>query len=187
MSNGIAIAALLGLDGAASAQASGAENENEGAAASTAMVSAAEAIAAAEKATGGRAVKLDIESENGAYLYEIRTATQDKVKNAFVDPATGKIVPTEDKGLIASVFEGEDWGALAKLQGFKTTLATAVATVEQQAGGKTLEAEYGDEDDKPISEAKVVKDSVTPRVEIDAASGKVTKVSGATHEKIGSK
>ena len=177
MINGMAIAAVLGLGGVALATKADAEKAHEHATALSAKVSAVNAIAAAEHATGGGAVKLDIEDNNGTFLFEIRTVTQDRIADAFIDPATGKVVRAKDEGLIARVFEREDREAVAKLHGFPTTLATAVATAEQQTGGKTFEAAYGDEDDKAVFEVKIAKDGATQKVEIDAASGKVTKVS----------
>lgn len=181
--NGMAIAAALVLTGGAVLPANADAKKCEPACCcQSSKVSAAEAVTTAEQETGGRAVKLGIEDQNGTYLYEIQTATPDKVADAFIDPATGKVVRIEDKDLIARVFEREDRGAVAKLQDFPTTLATAITVAEKQTGGKTVEAEYGDEDDKAVFEIKVVRDSATQKVEIDAASGKVTKVSAAKHD-----
>lgn len=179
---GVAIAAVLGLGWTTSAAKAAEEKASEYTVAVTAKVTAAEAIAIAERATGGHAVKLDIDDENGTPLYEITTATQDKVASAFIDPTTGTVVRAADKGLIARVFEREDRDAMKQLQSLPTSLATAVTTAEQQTGGRAYQAEYEDEDDTNVFEIKVVKDGATRKVEIDAATGKVAKVAAEKHD-----
>ena len=73
-----------------------------------AKVSPGQAIATAEQQTGGRAVKLDVEEEKGVHLYEIKTISEDKVLNVFVDTATGKVVRTEEEGMISGMLDHED-------------------------------------------------------------------------------
>lgn len=175
----IAVIFAIVTTGAAFASSSDKEKAGEVAAALSAKIPAVQAIAVAEQQTGGRALKIDVENEKGTYLYEIKTASRDKVAAVFVDPATGKVVRVEDEGLISRVFEREDRDAVAKLKGLQTTLGTAITLAEQRTDGKAIEAEYGDEDDRAVFEVEVAKDDALHKVEIDAASGEVTKVSPA--------
>ena len=147
--------------------------------AQAAKVSPAQAIATAEQQTGGRAVKINVESKNGTHLYEIKTISGEKPAAVFVDSATGKVVSTEDEGLIARIFDEEDRTELAKLASSPTTLAAAIGTAEQQAGGKAVEAGHENENGQMLFEVEVATDKTVHQVKIDAATGKVVKVANA--------
>ncbi len=175
----IAAMFILGASGAAFAAAGENENGQEIAAVLGAKTSAAQAIAAAEKQTGGRAMKIDIEKEKGAYLYGIKTVSKDKVAEVFVDPASGQVVRTGDEGLIAKIFDREDQNEFTKLTASPTTLTTAIATAEQHTGGKAIEASFDNEEGAMLFEVEVVKDNAMHKVMIDSANGKVLKVATA--------
>jgi Peptidase propeptide and YPEB domain len=92
----------VGTSGVAFAAMNGkGEDAGEIQAALSAKVTAGQAIAAAEKNTGGRALEVGLEDENGGVLYEVKTITQDKVV-AFIDPATGQVIRTKEEGLISA-------------------------------------------------------------------------------------
>jgi len=173
---------VLGATGAAFASSEDHEGGREIAAALDAKTSVVEAIAAAERQTGGRAMKIDIEKDNGAYLYEVKTVSKDKITRIFVDPASGKVVRSDDEGLIDRVFDSEDQDELAKLTGSTTTLAAAIATAEQHTGGKAIEARVDDDDDTMLFKVKVAKDNALQKVMVDIATGKVVKVKTDEHE-----
>ncbi|MEQ8693971.1 MAG: PepSY domain-containing protein [Gammaproteobacteria bacterium] len=169
----------LGVTGGAFAASGGSDNTQEIAAALGAKTSITQAIAAAEQQTGGRALKIGLEMEKGSYLYEITTASKDKIAEVSVDPTSGKVVRTDDKGLIARFFDSEDRGKLSELTASPTTLAAAIAAAEQHTGGKAIEASFDDEDGSVQFEIEVAKDGLVHKVQIDSASGKVLKVAAA--------
>jgi hypothetical protein len=106
----------VGTSGVAFAATNGkGEDASEIQAALSAEVTAGQAIAAAEKNTGGRALEVGLEDENGGVLYEVKTITQDKVVEAFIDPATGQVIRTKEEGLVARMFDQEDKAELARL------------------------------------------------------------------------
>lgn len=177
----IAVAAVVSLGAAGAAYAGNGEKENTGelAVVLAAKTSIAQAIAKAEQQTGGHAMKIGLEKEKGAYVYEIKTISNGKVTQAFVDPASGQVIRTEDEGLIAKAFEREDKVEFAKLAASPTTLAAAIATAEQRAGGKAIEAGFGNEDGVPSFEVEVAKDNAVHKVMIDSATGKVLTVTAA--------
>lgn len=166
----------LGTGGAAFASSGDHEDGREIAAVLAAKTTVAEAIAAAEQHSGGRAMKIDIEKDNGAYLYEIKTVSKDKITEVLVDPASGKVVRTDDEGLIARIFDSEDQDELAKLAASPTTLAAVIATAEQHTGGKAIEARVDDDDDTMLFKVEVAKDNALQKVMVDIATGKVVKV-----------
>jgi uncharacterized membrane protein YkoI len=170
----------VGTSGVAFAATNGkGEDASEIQAALSAEVTAGQAIAAAEKNTGGRALEVGLEDENGGVLYEVKTITQDKVVEAFIDPATGQVIRTKEEGLVARMFDQEDKAELARLAQSPTDLAAAIAAAEQETGGKALEAAHEDENGHAIFEVEVVKDNVVQQVKVDGATGKVMKVSAA--------
>lgn len=179
----IAIASAIALASAGAALASnekeGHENASEIAAVLAATISPAQAIAAAEQASGGRAMKVDLRRDKGRDVYAVKTVVQDKIVKVFVDPATGQVVKTEDDGLIARVFDREDRDEATKLVASPVTLAAAIATAEQQTGGKSIEAAFENENGAAQFEIEVVKDNTVHTVKIDATNGQVLKVAAA--------
>lgn len=172
--------ALFALGATGSAFASSGEHEHgrEAAAILAAKTSIAQAIAVAEQKTGGRAMKVEAEHEKGAYLYAVKTVSAEKVTEVFVDPASGSVVRTDDEGWIARLLDQEDQREFAKLSSTTTTLATAIATAEQNTGGKAIEAGLDDEDGAMAYEIEIDKDGTRQRVLIDSTSGTLLKVSG---------
>ncbi len=177
------MAAVIALGASGAAFAASGENESgqEIAAVLGAKTSVTQAIAAAEKQTGGRAMKIDVQKEEGAYLYEVKTVSKDKVAEVFVDPASGQVVRTDDEGLIAKLFDREDQGEFSKLAASSTTLGAAIATAEQHTGGKAIEASFDNEDGAMLFEVEVAKDNAIHKVMIDSANGSVLKVTTAEH------
>ena len=55
-------------------------------------VSLTEAIAIAEKETGGRATRAGADEEEGTVLIKVSIAQSSKREKVFIDPQTGKIV-----------------------------------------------------------------------------------------------
>jgi uncharacterized membrane protein YkoI len=176
-----ALAALiaLGATGAAVAETGEKEGGGEIAAVLGAKTSIVQAIAAAEQQAGGRAMKAGVTEDNGKYVYEIKTATKDKLSEVFVDPATGKVVRADDEGAIERLFEREDQNELAKLAASPTTLASAVSTAEQNLGGTAVEAGIDQEDGATIFEVEVAKDNAVHKVMVDPTTGKVVAVKAA--------
>jgi uncharacterized membrane protein YkoI len=172
----------LGTSGAALASSGEHEGGREMTAVLAAKTSVAEAIAAAEQHSGGRAMKIDIERDNGAYLFEIKTVSKDKITEIYIDPASGKVVRTDEEGLIARIFDREDQDELARLAASSTTLAAAIATAEQHTGGKAIEASADDDDDTLLFEVEIAKDNTVHEVMVDGATGEVVKVKTDQHD-----
>ena len=175
-----ALAALIALGGTSVAFAANGEHENgqEIAAVLGAKTSLSQAIATAEQ-NGGRAMKIGAEEKKGAYLYEVKVLSKNKVTEMFIDSATGQVVKIRNEGLIEKLFDREDRDELAKLTTSPTTLAAAVATAEQQVGGKAIEAGVEDKDGNIVFKVDVAKDKTVQKVMIDAMNGKVLKVAAS--------
>lgn len=163
------------------------DDASEMRAALSAKVTAAEAITTAEQKTGGHALKVGLEDENGRVFYAVGTVAQDKVLDVFVDPDSGAVVRSEEQGLIHRIFNREDKAGAADLMKSPTSLSAAIAAAEQQTGGKVIEAAYGDEGGRGIFEIDVIRNNARFEVKVDGATGKVLKVpsgeGGAGHER----
>ncbi len=112
-----AMAAMIavGATGAVHASTGESESRREIATVLGAKTSLVQAIDAAERHSGGRAMKIDVEEKNGAFLYEVKTASKDRITEIRVDPASGTVVGTDDEGPIARIFDREDQDELARL------------------------------------------------------------------------
>ncbi|WP_160119825.1 PepSY domain-containing protein [Rhodovarius lipocyclicus] len=160
------------LSPAFASEREGAESAREVAALRAATVTPAAAIAAAESATGGRAIRIGLEDENGTHLYEVRVAVADRMLTVKIDPASGAVRATERDGLIARLLDREDRDEVAALLRAPTTLAKAIEAAETTAGGRTIEAGWEAEDGTNGFEVEVMRpDGRVVKVAVDAATG----------------
>lgn len=74
----------------------------------------------------------------------------------------------------ASEHSDSDRSDAAMVSNAKTTLVQAIATAEQDAGGKALKARADNENGSLVYKIEVAKGDVIQMVTVDAATGKVT-------------
>ena len=138
-----------------------------------------QSVALAEKHTGGRASKIELERKDGAFRYEVKIVSSDKASKVTIDPASGTVIGVKDDGLIYRLLEREDNTSYSALINSPVTLSAAIETAEKETGGKAIEAEWDSEDGKPELKVETVNGGVFTKVKIDAATGKVLKVSNS--------
>tara|TARA_R110000787_G_scaffold257770_1_gene362961 strand:- start:1560 stop:2117 length:558 start_codon:yes stop_codon:yes gene_type:complete len=153
-------ALALGTTSMAYAGSNRGEEMQEAATILGAKASVLQAVVLAEKHTGGRALKIGLEREDGAYRYEVKVVTKDKVSEVTIDPASGTVTRVEDDGRIARLLDREDKAAFGELVKSPVTLSTAIETAENETGGKAIEAEWESEDGKPELKVETVKGDV---------------------------
>jgi uncharacterized membrane protein YkoI len=89
----LAVATIVALGGAAGiAQAGDKPDAAEMAKLMAAKTSLTQAIAIAEKETGGKAIDADFDNENGALSLEIEVLKDKAVSKVIIDADTGKVV-----------------------------------------------------------------------------------------------
>lgn len=89
----ITLGATTGIAYAGNRERSGeTENAQELAAVLNAKTSLAQAIAAAEQETGGKAIDTGLENQDGNMTFEVEVAEGNTVKKVLVDLQTGKVV-----------------------------------------------------------------------------------------------
>jgi uncharacterized membrane protein YkoI len=178
----LALAAILALGGAVAFAQTAPQLPAKGAA-QTSQSTLAEAVRVAERATGGRARKAEMESDRGADAWEIKTVSKERSAKVRVEPASGKVVRVDAPGFldsIASLFDAgdrrKDQAALGRLEASPMTLAAAIAAAERETGGRAVKASLKTQHGQTLFEVGVVKDLVLHKVRVDPASGKVVAV-----------
>ncbi|HZS81834.1 MAG TPA: PepSY domain-containing protein [Stellaceae bacterium] len=137
-----------------------------------AKVTLADAVSAAEKHSGGKALGANFEDRNGNPVFRVKTLQNGTVWEGAVDAVSGQIVG-QGKTTPESRLDQEDKAEIAAFQKTKTPLTEAVKTAEQHAGGKALDAELEASGGKAVYEMEVVKNGTIQRVTIDPANGQV--------------
>jgi uncharacterized membrane protein YkoI len=171
-------AVLLFTAGAALAEHGGETKREKIAAVEAAKVPLAEAVALAERASGGKVAKIEIDREEGAVAYEVNTLGSEGKVRLLLDAATGKVLRNDRKDA-----SGKERTTATRLASAKTTLGQAVQAAERQGAGKAIAAGFEDESGHggAVFEVDVARGDAVQRVWVDAASGKV--VDAASGEK----
>jgi uncharacterized membrane protein YkoI len=140
--------------------------------------SLAQAVRAAEQRSGGRARKVEMETNKGVEVYEIKTVSKDKSTKVMIDPTTGNIVRVDGSGFL--FFDGddkqEDQADLARLEASPLTLAAAIEMAEKETSARAIEAAMMSMYGSTLFEVRVVKDWTMHKVWVDPSTSKVTPV-----------
>ena len=81
----------------AAAAAAGTTHENDALAIAKASISLTQAVAAAEKHVGGKALQAEFERHKGQWMFDVEVVKDGKVMDVKVDATTGKVLSaTED-------------------------------------------------------------------------------------------
>jgi uncharacterized membrane protein YkoI len=180
-----AVTAALALAAGGAARADrgehGEHKRGKVAAAQAAKVPLSDAIAIAERASGGRVAKIEIDSEHGTSAYEIKTLSNEGKAKLLVDTTTGTVLRNERKSA-----SQQDRAALTRLASSRTTLAQAVQVAERQGAGKAVAAGLEDEeehkDGAKVYEVDVAANGAVQRVWVDMANGQVVASPSADKE-----
>lgn len=174
MASVLAIGTLGGAYAASNDGKTNTSEQSEIAAVLGAQHSLADAVRVAEAGAGGKAFEADMEDEDGQNLYSIAVLSGGKVTEFAIDPATGKVVESDEEGLLADLMRDDE--ELAAVGKTKVDLASVIATAEQAAAGKAIEAEVEDESAAPSFGVEVAQaDGTVVKVMIDGMTGKVLK------------
>ncbi len=144
----------------------------------------AQAVRSAEQRTNGRAGKVELEREDGVYVYEVKTFSPEGTADVFVDLATGNVDRVQTRGFLAWVADAidsedrrEDEALLKALEASSVTLSQAIDAAEADTGGKAVKAKLKDRYGSVFFEVALMVDGSKQRVEVDTATAKVVAVS----------
>ncbi len=165
------------------AQATPQTSQASGSSVTRPSTSLAQAVRSAEQRTKGRAEKVELEREDGVYVYEVKTISKEGPVDVFVDFATGKVDSVQSRGFLARVgdiFDSEDQredeALLKALEASSVTLSKAIDAAESKTGGRAVEAKMKDRYGIVYYEVALIVDGSKKRVEVDTATAKVVAV-----------
>ncbi|MDO4776893.1 MAG: PepSY domain-containing protein [Cardiobacteriaceae bacterium] len=132
-------------------------------------ISAASAIALAEKETGARATQLDVDDYRGKIAFDIELHDDKQEYDIRIDAVTGDILSRKDE------FDTD------MPRPVQIALREAVKTAERETGGTAVDAELEGRHGVLVYEIKLVKpDGSRHYMDIDTADGKIL-ASGERH------
>lgn len=138
-----------------------------------AKVTLDQAIAAAEKESGGKAASANFEMMNGKDGYVVSVLAQGKMQELWVDPQSGKATPETKISKTERNQEALDKADLDQMRGAKTTLQQAISMAEQHSNGKAIDAGIEKRNSKLTYDVRVVRDGKLSTVWVDPASGQI--------------
>jgi uncharacterized membrane protein YkoI len=133
-------------------------------------VTLADAIAAAQRASHGKAMDASIEVENGRPVYRILTYAAGKIWEGTVDADTAAVLG-EAKTVDTSTLDPQDQEEIAALDAARVSLAGAVGAAEKKVGGRAVDAGLEGQNGKVVYVAEVLKGREMHRVAVDPESG----------------
>jgi uncharacterized membrane protein YkoI len=147
------------------------------------QTSLAQAVRVAEKQTGGRARKAEMELERSVDVYEIKTVSKAGSSKVHIDPASGNVLRVNTPGIVATVAgvldrddQREDQAALARLEASSMSLADAIDAAQTATGGRAVKAALKSQYGATLFEVKLVKDLIPQKVMVDPATANVVTV-----------
>jgi uncharacterized membrane protein YkoI len=165
------------------AQAAPQTSQASGANVTRSSATLAQAVRSAEQRTKGRAGKVELEREDGVYVYEVKTYSKEGEAEVSVDFATGKVASVETDGILSkvgNVFDSEDKREdAARLKALETSavsLSKAIDAAESKTGGRAVKAKMKDRYGEMYYEVAVIVDGSKQKVLINSATAKVVAV-----------
>jgi uncharacterized membrane protein YkoI len=164
----IAVAAFAALPAFATASKSDIQSFEQ------AKLTAGEAVSAAEKASGGKAmdVKFTTDSKKPAFDVIILKTGANATEHYIVDADTSTGSARQKQGVSAKV-SGEPQSERASANVAKVSLSDAISKAESSAGGKVINAELELRGSTADYDMEVIKNGASAMYTVDAANGTV--------------
>ncbi len=120
----------------------------------------------------GKGMDVSFESKGGTPAYRTKVYHNHSVWEGLIDANNGQVIG-QGTTVSESRLDREDKAELAGLNNAKTTLAEAVKTAEQHAGGKAIDAGIEERGGRVAYEIQVVKSGGIHQVSVDPATGRI--------------
>jgi uncharacterized membrane protein YkoI len=134
------------------------------------------AIAAAERASRGKAMDASIEVENGKPVYRILSVAAGKIWEGTIDADSAAVVG-DVKTVDTTSLDPDDQDEIAALQSARISLAEAVEAAEKKIGGRAMDAGLEAQNGKIVYVAEILKERDMHRVSIDPETGEAVAMS----------
>ena len=138
-----------------------------------AKISLEEAVAAAEKQSGGRVTDASYQEMNGKSGYAVTALAAGKMRELWVDPQSGQVTPRPTTSTAEANQQALDKAEFSDLHGAKTTLSQAIAMAEQHGSGKAIGAGIEKRNDKIGYNVQLLRDGKLSTVWVDPVSGQI--------------
>ncbi len=135
-------------------------------------VSLIQAIAVAERSTGGRAIHADFQAQNGKPTYQVDSIAANKVTRITIGADSDKIIESDPLGA-PSTLPAPEQSAIAATANAKVNLETAAAEGDAQ-GDWAIDAGLTDDGGQPAYRVDLIKDGKLKTATVDPMSGKIT-------------
>jgi uncharacterized membrane protein YkoI len=177
----MAMAVALGVAGGAIAETGKSVSPPAVKAGVPAQPSLVTAIAAAQRHTAGRALKVRTDHDKGPLAYRVTVVASGKLLKVYVAASDGKVIRVEDEGRLDRSFDRDDRSEIAKFLSAPTTLSAAIKTAVAN-GEKAIRAAFENDDGKVLIEVKVAKGDHVRSVKVNGATGKVVNAGDRDRE-----
>ena len=137
-------------------------------------LSARDAVSAAEKTSGGKAMGVKFTTDNKKPVYDVTVlqASNNATKHYLVDADASMAAAREKTGVVSKV-EAETQSERAAAKVAKIPLDDAIAKAEQNTGGKVINADLQIRGSTADYDTEVVKGGTSVMYTVDAGSGTV--------------
>ena len=139
-----------------------------------AKVSAKDAVSAAEKASGGKAMDVKFTTDNKKPVFDVVVlkAGNNATMHYRIDASASTASAREKQG-VTSKLSGEPQKERASANVAKVSLSDAIGKAESSTGGKAINAELEVRGSTADYDIEVVKAGTSETVSVDAATGNV--------------
>jgi uncharacterized membrane protein YkoI len=133
-----------------------------------------QAIASAEKLSGGKVTDASFERMNGKSGYAVTVFANNKMEEYWVDPVSGQASPVTRISTREANIQSLDKVQWPAIQNAKTTLPQAVTMAEQHSGGKAMDVGIEKRGSAVAYNVEVLKDGKLSTYWVDPTSGQIT-------------
>ena len=132
-----------------------------------------QAIAAAQKESGGNAIDANFLKMNGKTGYAVSVLADNQIKGLWVDPQSGQATPETRLTTAELNQQSLDKADLSGVHNEKATLAQAIAMAEQHSGGKAIDAGVAMHNDSVAYNVQTVLNGKLSTTWVNPATGQI--------------
>jgi len=131
-----------------------------------------QALAIAERVTGGRVTEAELERRGGRQIYEVEVMREKTLRRLSIDAQTGRVLkssPLRIKSLWARWFDSDE----VRQAGRARPLAAALTDLERRTGGQVRDVSFDVEGSgRAYYEIEIVTPAGATELHLDALTGK---------------
>ena len=142
----------------------------------TAKLDLAQAIATAERETGGRVIEAELDEDDDMFFYKLEVMRDNDLVLVYINPASGVVVGTREPGVMRGTSRDSAQDRAEAVRGAKVSLSQALAIAEERTGGRAVEIEIEREGSSYLYEVTTIQPGLEHDLEIDIQSGTILEI-----------